>query len=181
MNIGFDLDKVFINHPPFVPSWLINRLYRGKINDSLSYRIPGAFEQFVRKLSHLPFLRQPIQKNIQIIIAMKKNPNQKFFLISSRYSFLAHETKSLIERTGLKKIFTNMYFNFDNDQPHLFKDKIITKKHIDKYIDDDLPLLKYLAEKHPKTIFFWLNDNIQKRLQKNVYAITSLVSVFQKI
>ena len=181
MNIGFDLDKILINHPPFVPSWIISKLYGEKVNGHLSYRIPGKFEQFIRNLSHTPFLRQPISKNIEILQKNKEKKNMHFFLISSRFDFLKEKTDAVIKKNNLQNIFNEMHFNYKNQQPHRFKDEIIMKKNIERYVDDDLPLLYFLAPRHPKTIFFWLNTNRNDKLKKNVYAITDLSSVFEHI
>lgn len=181
MNIGFDLDKVLINHPPFIPSWLMSKLYGEKVNGHLFYRIPGKIEQKIRKLSHFPLLRKPLKKNIQILLHIVKDPSQKFFLISSRYGFLEKETNDIIKKNHLKKIFTNMYFNYKNEQPHEFKEKVIGRLRINKYVDDDLPLLRYVAEKHPETTFYWLNTTRQGRIQKNLYAVTNLSTIFKKL
>lgn len=180
MNIGFDLDKILISNPPLIPSWLMSKLYGEKANGSLSYRFPGKMEQVIRKMSHAPLLRKPLFNNIKLLVRMKKSrPQQKLFLISSRYSFLQTETENLVKRLQFKKIFNEMYFNFSNQQPHLFKESILKKNNVDKYVDDDLPLLEYLAKKFPKTTFYWLNNKVNRKLQKNIIAIIQLDSVFQ--
>ena len=181
MNIGFDLDKILINHPPLIPSWLITKLYGEKVNGHLSYRIPGKLEQFIRQLSHASFLRQPISKNIEILQKNKGKSDMHFFLISSRFDFLKEKTDALIKKNNLQNIFSEMFFNYKNQQPHHFKDEMISKKNIQRYVDDDLPLLYFLASRHAKTIFFWLNSNRNDKLKKNVYAITNLSSVFERI
>lgn len=181
MNVGFDLDKIFINHPPLVPSWLINKLYGERVNGHLSYRIPGKIEQHIRKMSHVSFLRQPIKKNIAVLQEALKFKNINLFLISSRYSFLKPETEAIIKKNKFYNLFTEMIFNFKNKQPHRFKDEVITQKHIQRYVDDDLALLQFLSSKHPDIIFFWLNNKRSDKLKKNMYAITNLSSVFEKI
>lgn len=181
MNIGFDLDKIFVNHPPLIPSWLMQKLYGEKIHGNLSYRIPGKLEQFLRRLSHLPFLRQPIQQNIQMVVHVKNKKNIQLFLISSRYNFLKRRTDEIIEKNKFKNIFSGLFFNYDNQQPHIFKSAMITSNHIQRYVDDDLPLLQFLAAKHPRTTFFWLNSKRNDKLKKNLYAITYLSTVFENI
>ncbi len=181
MNIGFDLDKIFIDHPPLIPSWLITKLYGEKVNGHLSYRIPGTFEQYIRQLSHVSFLRRGITKNIAMLKEMSKISNIHLFLISSRYGFLEKQTKNIMEKNHLTNLFTQISFNFSNKQPHLFKDTMITKQHIDRFVDDDLPLLQFLATRHPHVLFFWLNASRNDKLKKNLYAITRLSSVIDNI
>ena len=85
----------------------------------------------------------------------------------------------LIKRYSLDKVFDEMYFNFDNLQPHVFKNKLLKKLDLDIYIDDDLSLIKYVAPYNPKTKFFWLNQNqINKPLSDNIFAISKIEMIF---
>lgn len=154
--IGFDLDKIFINYPPLVPDGLIDRLYKKKVNGTLLYRIPSKPEQFIRRLSHTPYLRTPIIENIKFLKSLSKKENE-LYLISSRFGFLEQQTLNLMKQLGLDQIFDAMYFNFDNLQPHTFKNEILKKLALDIYIDDDLYLLKYVIRNNRKTKFFWLH------------------------
>ena len=179
MNIGFDLDKIFIDYPPFVPSELINRLYKQKSNGLLLYRIPSKLEQIIRVISHYPFLRPPIVENIQFVEHLAKNKKHNYYLISSRFSFLKYRTELIIKKYNLEKIFDAMIFNFKDKQPHLFKTQAIRELKIDRYVDDDLPLLEFTAQNNQKTKFFWLNQNQSKQLSKNLFAIMNLSEMFK--
>ena len=129
MNIGFDLDKIFIDYPPFVPSEFINRLYKQKSNGVLLYRIPPKLEQIIRTLSHHPFLRPPIVENIEYIKKLTKNKKDKYYLISSRFSFLRERTEEITKKYKFNKIFDDMFFNFEDQQPHTFKDEVLSLIH----------------------------------------------------
>ena len=178
MNIGFDLDKIFIDYPPFVPAELINRLYKQKSNDVLLYRIPSKIEQIIRVLSHYPFLRPRIIENIQFVEHLAKNKKHKYYLISSRFSFLKERTEVIVRKYSLDKIFDAMIFNFNDKQPHLFKNQAIKEFKIDRYVDDDLPLLEFTAKNNQNTKFFWLNKKHVKPLGKNLFAIINLSEMF---
>jgi len=180
MNIGFDFDKVFIDYPPFFPAKVIDKLYKQKDNGILLYRIPTYPEQLFRKATHLPFFRPAIKENLAVLKSISKKKNQ-LYLISSRYNFLRNETNRLIQKHELDKIFDHMYFNYDNEQPHLFKEKILKTLHLDLYIDDDLSLLRHVAKSNPKTKFFWLNHTTEsKPLAKNITEIKKLTEIFSK-
>jgi len=174
MNIGFDLDRIFINHPPYISNKFIDLLYKESVRDELKYRIPSIPEQKLRLLTHYSKLRKPMKQNIQFIEDLAAKNHNKHFLISGRFAFLEKTTQKLIKQYNFDKIFNAMYFNFENKQPHVFKDEIIKKKHIDLYIDDDLDLLAYLAPRNPKTKFFWFNDKKDFSLCDNLLAITEL-------
>src|SRR3989344_3255633 len=131
MNVGFDLDRIFISNPPYVPE------------------------------------------------KIAAENNHTYYLISSRFGFLKKITEELVQKYNLDKIFKSLHFNIINEQPHLFKDKIIKKLKIDRYVDDDLFLLNFLADKNYKTKFFWLNKKISKTLGKNLFAIKHISKILK--
>ncbi|OGH33524.1 MAG: hypothetical protein A3J69_01235 [Candidatus Levybacteria bacterium RIFCSPHIGHO2_02_FULL_42_12] len=178
MNIGFDLDGVFIDKPPFIPKWGIELLYRER-SKSLSYRFPGKPEQLLRKLSHKRMFRPLIKKNIDVIINPKRQNKHAFFLISARFSFLQKETENLLSSHRLKELFDATWFNVSNMQPHLFKENVIKKLTIHRYVDDDLELLMFLSNCYAHIKFFWLNKKKKKVLAKNLFAIQNLSDVFR--
>lgn len=178
MNIGFDLDKIFINIPPFIPERIIEFLYKEKANESLRYRIPSKAEQIIRIFSHYPLFRPPIKKNMSYIQELSKKNTNKYFLISSRFGFLKGRTLWIIKHYNLDKIFNAMYFNYGNSQPHKFKNEIINKLKLHIFVDDDLQLLEYLSNKNPKIKFFWLNPKESKPFKKNLTAIKNLSEIF---
>lgn len=178
MNIGFDLDRIFIGSPPLVPEKIIRWLHKGNSNNSLKYRIPRKFEQIIRIISHYPLFRQPIKGNIKFIEKLAAENHHTYYLISSRFGFLKEATNKLVQKYKLDKIFKSLHFNFTNEQPHLFKNGLIQKLKIDRYIDDDLTLLNFLADKNQQTKFFWLNKKISKILGKNLFAIKNISEMF---
>lgn len=178
MNIGFDLDKIFIDYPPLIPDALINRLYKQKSNGVLSYRIPKRAEQQLRIFTHHPLLRPPIIDNLRFAESLSETNNHKQYLISSRFSFLKDRTEVIIKKYNFDKIFDAMFFNFSDQQPHIFKNDVIKKMKIDLYVDDDLPLLEFLVGKNPEVKFFWLNKKRYKTLKKNLFTIKHLSEMF---
>lgn len=179
MNIGFDLDKVFIDYPPIFPSILFDKLYKKKDNGVLIYRIPSKPEQLVRRALHYPLLRPPIKNNLEFLKSIPKDKN-KLYLISSRYKFLEGITNQLVKKYQLDTIFDGLYFNYENKQPHLFKNEVIKGLDLDLYIDDDLSLINYVAKHNKNTKFLWLNyRNQDKPREKNVYSINQLTEIFK--
>lgn len=178
MKIGFDFDKIFIDYPPFLPARLFDKFYKKRDNGILLYRIPGKGEQFLRKLLHLPFMRPLIKENFSVLKKITKKKN-KLYLISSRYKFLEPETNKLIKKYQLDKIFDKMYFNYHNEQPHKFKDRVLQELQLDQYFDDDLSLITHVMKKNNKTKFFWVNHTGQtKAHNKKITEIQKLKDFF---
>ncbi|MDP3988195.1 MAG: hypothetical protein Q8P80_03570 [Candidatus Levybacteria bacterium] len=179
MNIGFDFDKIFIDYPPFIPNSIIDRLYKKKTNGKLLYRIPSKPEQFLRILSHHPILRPVISQNLELVRKKYKEGGNKHYLISSRFSFLKKRTDRIIKKHNLSEIFDGIFFNFENKQPHIFKNEEIKKNKIERYIDDDFPLIKFLSKENPKTKFYWLNKKQQGKIINNLFAIKNISEIFK--
>lgn len=180
MKIGIDFDKVFVSLPPLVPPSIIDMFYKKK-TATLTYRMPGAIEKKIRALSHSTLFRHPLKENIESLIEIsKKNP--EIYLISSRFSFLKEQTDLWLRDQKIEKYFKKMYFNFEDKQPHIFKDEIIKKLGIDIFIDDDLDLLMYLNEKNSKIKLYFLTDKKipQSSLNKNIQQVYDLEEFYKK-
>ncbi len=166
MNVGFDLDGIFIDRPPFIPRGILEWLYRGPQNHEPRYRFPTTkVEQYIRKFSHHSFFRPKIYQNVEFLKHFSKDKKNSIFLISSRYQFLERETLKILRKYYLDNYFIKIYLNTKNEQPHLFKERVINKLKINMFVDDDLELLNYLKKCYPKIKLFWYNsDNTDKSL-----------------
>lgn len=180
MRIGFDLDKIFVDYPPFIPDQLIDKIYKKKSNGELIYRIPHRPEQYLRSFFHLSIFRPLIKENIDVVKKIPRDNNQ-LFLISSRFGFLEKKTKALLKKYKLDTLFDGMYFNFEDKQPHIFKNEVLRKLHLDIYIDDDLHLLQYLVSYHKKTQFFWLTPHPNYKHKHALYNITPITRLSEII
>lgn len=180
--VGFDFDKIFVNYPQFVPDSVIDRLYKKK-GDKLAYRIPGSFEQWIRTLSHYHYFRTPIQQNISILRQIHNKKNVDVFLISSRFGFLKSKTENWLAKYNMHKYFNGIYFNFDNQQPHMFKNTIIQQLDITHFADDDMYTIDFLSRKNPTIQFYWLSKKkkIPLSLASNVTQITKLDDILPTI
>lgn len=178
--IGLDLDGIIIDLPPFAPKKLIDWLYEDRKSTSLRYRIPTPFEQKIRQLSHLPFIRPPIQGNLRALLSAHQSGKFEFYLITGRFGFLNNLTHSWLKYNGLEHIFTKTYINMECEQPHLFKERILRKSAIDSYLEDDFKCLMYLAPRF-KNIHFYFFDRSGKTIldKDNVTAVSNLDTVLK--
>lgn len=182
MNIGFDLDGIFIDKPPFVPKELIELLYKGTEKKELKYRTPGRLEQVIRKISHHKVFRPPIKKNIIILKKLNKLNKLKthrYHLVTGRFFFIHKQTERILNNYDLYELFEQKSLNILNEQPHIFKNKMIKKLKIKRFVDDDLDILNFLSKKNPDIIFYWLNEKENKKLANNLFAITDLETIIK--
>lgn len=143
--IAFDLDGIVIDRPPIIPKKLLELLYRGLPENGLHYRCPRSkFEIAVRRLSHLPVFRPPIDENVRYIKSLKRKNKYRLIAISSRYSFLKDRTKDWFNFYKLGGLFDHVFLNEKNDQPHEFKYKKLKMLKPSIFVDDDALLINYL-------------------------------------
>jgi len=155
IKIAFDLDGVIIDKPPLIPKKLLERLFRGKNKNGLHYRFPHSkLEQKIRKFSHFYLLRPPIRKNIEFIRRLAQDNKYELYIISGRYSFLEKETDIWLEKRKIKNLFKKIFINFGNEQPHVFKEKMLKELKVNIFVDDDNVLVDYLIGKNLGTKFF---------------------------
>lgn len=178
MNIAFDLDRIFINYPPLVPPPVIDWFYKNH-RGGLSYNIPRSYpSKFLRRLTHVSVLRPQIRNNIAFLrYFAQQSPSHTLLLISSRYQFLEKLTRKLLDKNGMSNLFSNIYLNTKDEQPHLFKEKIIKSRSIDLFIDDDLLLLKYLQKTCPKTKLIWYNPGNSHTETGGIIVISDLSKI----
>lgn len=189
MRIGFDLDKVFVDYPPFIPSAVIEWLYRHSLKEifkkdpksiqNLHYKIPKrGIEKWLRQRSHFYLFRPKISGNIGLVNNFPKNPHHHdLYLISSRYSFLEDLTLKLLKKYHLISPFVSINLNTNDEQPHLFKARKLKELGIELYIDDDLPLLEYLKDNCPQTQVVWYNPKIKANIYKGIPVIRNLEGI----
>ena len=151
--LGFDLDGVLADKPPFIPKRWLEYLFRGKKN-GLHCRYPKTeLEIWIRKLSHFYLFRPPIKENVEFTKKLKKQ-GYKLYLISGRYSFLKKETKAWIKKRKLDGVFEKVFINLNDKQPHLFKERIIRQLNLDYYFEDDKDTVDFLQLKFKNKIFW---------------------------
>ncbi|MDO8638081.1 MAG: hypothetical protein Q7R43_00780 [Candidatus Daviesbacteria bacterium] len=182
MKIGFDLDRIFINLPPIIPPGVIDWLYKKHCQKGLAYSIPkSSLSKLIRRASHISPLRPPIKKNINTLSQILLQPNLELYLISSRYKFLEKLTLKLLNKYNLITPFSKIYLNTSDEQPHLFKEKVLKKLNLDLFIDDDLDLLKHLQKQNLKTKLIWYNTGHKINETQGIIAISNFSEIIKFI
>lgn len=84
-------------------------------------------------------------------------------LVTGRYRFLDKDLQDWLDKHRLKNVFTTINVNKDNEQPHLFKEKMIRKNNFDFFIEDNWDIVKYLSQKNI-TKMYWIYNIIDRRI-----------------
>jgi len=186
LKVGFDLDGVLLYNPAriFRPIIYFIKKYILKRKTNQFYYPKNKLEQliwlFLHKSSLFP---APGVKEIKQLIKEKKI---KAYVISARYKSLKEDFLFWKKKIDPENLFSSWYYNEKNDQPHLYKEKMIKKLKLDVFVEDNWDIVKYLKTQNSKiktekkTKIFWIYNLLDRKI-KYRYKFSSLKEVIKKI
>lgn len=186
LKVGFDLDGVLLYNPARIARPII--VFLKKI--------------FLKKeINKFHYPKTKIQKLIWLIFhkvvfgpafgydelkKLMKSKKIKAYIITGRNESLKNDFKKWLIKLEASKFFSGSYFNDKNEQPFLFKERMIKKLKLDLYVEDNWDIVSYLnsiqnkSERSSKIKIYWIY-NIFDRLKKFPNKFPSLDSVVKKI
>lgn len=187
LKVGFDLDGVILYNPIRVARPVIaffKSIFFDNKKPLFFYYPKTKIEKLFWKILHLSSLfPAPGVNEIKKLVKEKKI---KAYLITGRYSFLENDLQQWIKKLKFKNFFEGIYFNKNDLQPHLFKEKMIKKLNLDIYIEDNWDIVNYLTQnselktQNKKIKIFWIYNLFDRRIKyKNKHH--SLSSAIWKI
>ena len=186
LKVGFDLDGVLLYNPVriFRPIIYFIKKYILKRKTNQFYYPKNKLEQliwlFLHKSSLFP---APGVKEIKQLIKEKKI---KAYVISARYESLKEDFLFWKKKIDPENLFSSWYYNEKNDQPHIYKEKMIKKLNLDIFVEDNWDIVKYLKTQNSKlkiekkTKIFWIYNLLDRNI-KYWYKFSSLKEVIKKI
>ena len=85
-------------------------------------------------------------KGVDLLKKLVNDEKIEAHLVTARYSFLDDHLYNWLDKYNLRTIFKTITLNNEDEQPHLFKEKIIKKYKLDIFIEDNFDIVKYLAQ-----------------------------------
>lgn len=113
---------------------------------------------------------------------VKQLINKKIFegyIVTARYNFLKDDFEKWLIKLGARDQMEACYHNENDDQPHLYKERMINKLGIDIFIEDNWDIVNYLnkrfekSRKKPK--IFWIYNIVDQFIPYS-YKFSSLQS-----
>jgi len=155
IHIGLDFDGVVAYNPLRVvrgPITYIKRRFLKK--KKTEFYIPTSpFMKFIFWLPHQWsfFPGRGMERLKQLV----EEGKVEACIVSGRYGYLDAEIPQWLKRRGLTKTFTAVYANKNNEQPHLFKERMLKKLKLDYFIEDNFDIVQHLTY-HTPTPIFWI-------------------------
>lgn len=182
LRVGFDLDGVILYNPARIFRPLIALFKKIFIRKRLNkFWIPKKpWERSLWSLAHKSSIF--IAPGFNDIKKLVKQNKIKAYLVTARFSFLKYDLQKWLNNRQFNKVFSQVYYNEDDEQPHLFKDKMIKKLNLDFFIEDNWDIVKYLSPKFEReksnTKIFWIYNFFDKRIDY-IYKFSGLKKAIQ--
>jgi len=168
LRVGFDLDGVILYNPTRIfrsPITLIKKIFFKK--RQLKFFIPqtslGKF--FFRLFHYSSLFAADGLKDVKKLI---QENNIKAYLISARFDFLKNDFDEWVKKIDSEGDFSGYFYNKDNEQPHVFKEKMIKKLDLDVFVEDNWDIVHYLDSKfkiqHLKHKVLWIYNILDKKI-----------------
>lgn len=155
--VGFDLDGVLLYNPSRILRPLVTGFKHLMVKKRrLHFYYPKSPpEKFMWYLFHKSSLFiSPGMADIERLVKQKKI---EAYIVTARYSFLGHELEGWIKKKKLDHIFSGIYYNKHDNQPHLFKEKMINELGISLYVEDNYDIVEYLSKKKAAKVLWVYN------------------------
>lgn len=106
---------------------------------------------------------------IEKLKEMVQNGEIEAYIVTGRYSFLEESFYRWLKKHGLEKTFKGYYLNKANEQPHLFKERMLKKLGLDIFVEDNWDIVQHLSSKNKIRIHWIYNllDHFKKYENKH--------------
>lgn len=179
LKVGFDLDGVLLYNPARIlrlPITLFKRIFIKKRQKK--FLVPSSpFSKFIWKTLHWSSLF--IAPGFEEIEKLAKKGAIEAYIISARYNFLQDDFHHWIKKLNKNSPFTGIHFNEKNEQPHLFKEKMLHKLGLDVFVEDNYDIVSHLNGK-TQTKIFWIYNFLDRAIDHS-YKFANLSKAVEQI
>ncbi len=167
LKVGFDLDGVLLYNPARIVRPIVTFMKKKKViinREQLEFYVPKpGFEQFFWKLLHESSMW--LAPGFKQIAQLKKAKIIEPYLITGRFGHLQKSYEKWRKKMNADQLFVQSYMNSSDEQPHLFKERLIKELKLDYFVEDNWDIVQYLDQqlgrasqrKKPVTII-WLSN-----------------------
>lgn len=172
LRVGFDFDGVIMYNPARVIRPIVSFFKKRKLlfnRKELEFFIPKTkFEKMFFILLHQSSIFPAI--GLDEIKKLVDAGEIEAYVITGRFSFLEPDFNRWLKKIEAKHIFKACYYNKNDEQPHLFKERMINELKLDLFIEDNWDIVNYLHRKfwtkagNQKTRIYWIYNLFDRKI-----------------
>ena len=181
IRVGFDFDGVIMYNPlriirPLMSFLKIKRIVKRK--QLVFFHPKTKWQKIAWWLAHQSsFIPAPGINQLKSLVNTGKI---EAYLVTGRSTFLGTDLKQKLKFFGLDKVFTKVLITETNEQPHLFKERIINQHQLKYFVEDNWDIVSYLSSRFDQNRLFWIYNVIDKSI-KYPQKYPNLSSALKKI
>lgn len=154
--VGFDFDGVIAYNPARLlrsPISLIKTHFLGV--QKIRFFVPkNSFERSLWSLAHESSMFPALGvTRLRILVGEGRI---EAHLVTSRFGFLEPNLRRFLKFWQLENVFSSITLNHKEEQPHVFKERMIRIKKFQYFIEDNWDIVSYLKKKNISTEVHWI-------------------------
>lgn len=184
LRVGFDLDGVILYNPARIARPIIaffKKIFL-KRNINRFYYPKNKIEQSIWNLLHKSSIWPA--PGLNLLSKLIKQNKLQAYIISGRYESLKKDFDAWINKIDPQRQFSGYYYNEINDQPHLYKEKMIKKLSLDIFVEDNWDIVKHLNQnsklKTKNCKIFWIYNFLDRNINYQ-YKFATLKEVVKHL
>jgi hypothetical protein len=168
LRVGFDLDGVILYNPirfarPFITSFKRD-LLKKKVTKFIIPHTPA--QKFVWRMLH--WTSMFVSPGYADVRRLVRDGKIEAHLVTGRFAFLKPDLDRWLKVMKAQDVFTSITYNEQNEQPHLYKERVLKKLDLDIFIEDNWDIVRHLAHERIdgriKTLPYWIYNIVDKRI-----------------
>ena len=179
IRIGFDFDGVVAYNPLRIVRGPITYVKRRILKKKKTeFYIPTSwFMKFIFWLPHQWSFFPG--RGIYTVKQLVNEGKVEACIVSGRYGYLDGQIPQWLKRRGLETTFPAVYANKNNEQPHVYKERMIKTLQLDYFIEDNFDIVSYLHTR-TKTKIYWIY-NVFDKGQAYAYKYASVAAILKTL
>lgn len=179
LKVGFDLDGVLLYNPARILRPIISLMKKKKVilhRDQLEFYVPEpGLGQFFWELLHKSSVW--MAPGFEQIEELKRQKLIEPYLITGRFGHLQKDYLKWKEKMRADQLFVKSFMNDNDEQPHLFKERLIKELELDVFIEDNWDIVQYLDQRFSRSInqkksvkIIWLSNVMDFKINYHAKA-----------
>lgn len=169
IKVAFDMDGVLLYNPSRIFRTLISKTKKANLfprKELEFYHPQNKFEEWFWLFLHKSSFK--IAGGFKELEKMVQNGDLEIYIVSGRFSCLKADSEKWVKRLNRNNIFKEIYFNDDDQDPHLFKEKMLKKLNVDYFVEDNWDVVNYLYHQvelpDKKTEIWWVTNPFDQKI-----------------
>lgn len=162
ITVGIDFDGVLAYNPFRIARAPVTYMKRKILGEKKThFFIPQSpAERLVWTLLHESSIFPA--KGIGLLRELSQNNQIEAHLVTARFSFLQKPLYDWLRRYNVEQSFSSITINKNDEQPHIYKARVIEEKKFNYYIEDNLDIVKHISHKTFNTKTLWIYNILDR-------------------